>query len=146
MKKEIGVRFRNIREARNLSQAEMGNSLGIKYQHVSKYERGESVPTWENLIKMVELYNVNLNWLLTGRGKMFLTPLGYVEKEDSTPHRVRDKDTKIEEIVEELKKDSELKVLIYDYVKSYWNVKHAASRLRDQAEYMGKSLKSPDDK
>ena len=146
MKKEIGRRLRYIREVKNLSQAEMGNSLGIQYQHVSKYERGESVPTWENLTKLLELYNVNLNWLLTGRGSIFLTPLGYEEKEENPKHRVRDLDTKIDEIVEELKKDSELKTLIYNYVKSYWNIKHAASQLMDRAENIGKSLKFPGDK
>lgn len=146
MKKEIGRRLRYIREIKNLSQAELGNSIGIQYQHVSKYERGETVPTWENLIKLLELYNVNLNWLLTGRGNIFLTPLGYDEKENNTKHRVRDMDTKIDEIVEELKKDSELKTLIYNYVKSYWNIKNAASKLMDRAETVGKSLKLPGEK
>lgn len=140
MRKDIGKRFRLIREQKNISQTEMGSSLGIQYQHVSKYERGESVPTWENLIKMIELYNVNINWLLTGRGNMYLTPLGYDEVSDSAKHVVRDGDIQLDEIVEELKNDSELKTLVYNYLKNYWGLRQAITKLKDKADNIGKGI------
>ena len=142
MKKEIGTRLRLVRELKKLNQAELGNSLGIQYQHVSKYERGESVPTWENLIKLIETYNVNINWLLTGRGKMFLSPMGYDAIEDKSIFTIKDiEDIQIEEIVAELKKDKELKTAIYNYVKNYWGVKEAAAKLKRQADGLIDDLK-----
>ena len=142
MKKEIGKRLKLIRELKGLSQTELGNSLGIMYQHVSKYERGESVPTWENLIKLIELYGVNINWLLTGRGKMFLSKMGYEEIEEKTILKIKDEDSEIEEIIEELKKDKELKTLLYNYIKNYLGTKQAASMLKRKAEGLVKDLKT----
>ena len=140
MKKQIGKRLKAIRELKGLSQTELGESLGIQYQHVSKYERGGSVPTWENLIKMIELYEVNINWLLTGRGKVFLSKMGYEEIEDvATLQRVKDiEDIQLEEIVEELKKDKGLKSLIHNYIRNYMGVKQAADLLKQKAEGLKK--------
>ena len=125
MKKEIGKRLKQIRESKNLNQTQFGDSLGILYQHVSKYERGETVPTWENLIKLIELYGVNINWLLTGRGKMMLSSMGYAEIEDATSgNKVKDiEDSEIDEIVEELKKDKDLKIIkIEGRAKRYYSL------------------------
>jgi len=142
MKKEIGKRLRIVRESKGISQVELGNHLGIQFQHVSKYERGESVPTWENLIKLIELLGVNINWLLTGKGKMFLTPLGYEEVEDKTmPQKIQDEETEIAEIIEELKKDKELKKAIYNYIKSIGDVRQATSALKRKADSLLTNLK-----
>ena len=111
MRQEIGKRLRLIREEKGITQAELGEKLGIQFQHVSKYERGETVPTWENLIKLNELYNVNINWLLTGKGRMFHSLVNYSNPEEKSIAMVRDTepDGQIEEIVVELSNDSELK-------------------------------------
>ena len=140
MKKQIGRRFKIIRELKGLNQTEMGESLGIKYQHVSKYERGASVPTWENLIKLIELYSVNINWLLTGRGKVFLSEMGYEETEDViTLQRLKDsEDIQIEEILEELRKDKGIKTLIHNYIKNYVATKQAAELLKTNVEGLKK--------
>jgi DNA-binding XRE family transcriptional regulator len=51
-----------------------------------KYERGERKPAFEILEKMARVHNVNLNWLLTGEGEMFMT---------QPTLKVRDEDKKI---------------------------------------------------
>ena len=140
MKKEIGKRLKFIREFKKLNQRDFGENLGIQYQHVSKYERGETVPTWENLIKLIDIYGVNVNWLLTGKGNMFLSPMGYEEVEDKPILTVRDVDSDFEEIIEELKKDKELKNLIYNYIKSYTDTKRAAIRLKNKSQNLLKNL------
>jgi transcriptional regulator with XRE-family HTH domain len=141
MKKEIGKRLKLIREAKGLNQNDLGLSLGIQYQHVSKYERGESVPTWENLIKLIDQYNVNINWLLTGKGKMFLSQLGYEETEGKSPLIIKDSDSAIDEIIEELNKDRDLKSLIHEYIKNYVETKRSASKLSAKTEGLLKKLK-----
>ncbi|MDM9621909.1 hypothetical protein A6U87_20445 [Rhizobium sp. AC44/96] len=39
---EIGDRLLNIRLARGISQAELGDSLGVSFQQIQKYERGSN--------------------------------------------------------------------------------------------------------
>jgi transcriptional regulator with XRE-family HTH domain len=129
MKKEIGQRLKLVREKKDLSQADLGDKLGIQYQHVSKYERGESVPTWEYLIKLNEIYGVNINWLLTGNGIPFLSG-EYPIIEDTEKQTIRDKDSTIDEIVAVLEKDAELKVLIYEYVQHYESTKKLTAALK----------------
>lgn len=142
MRQEIGKRLRLIRERLGITQAEVGEKLGIQSQHVSKYERGETVPTWENLIKLTEIYDVNINWLLTGKGSMFLSMVNYSIQGEKALHAVRDlePDSKIDEIIIELQNDSDLKNLIYDYVKHYRKLRLTTTRLQEKIDQMKQKL------
>ena len=142
MRYESGKRLRLIRERIGITQAGLGDKLGIQSQHVSKYERGETVPTWENLIKLTESYDVNINWLLTGKGNMFLSPVTYSLEGEEDISLVKDlePDSQIEEIIIELKKDFELKNLIYDYIRHYRKLRITTSRLQDKIDNMKQKL------
>lgn len=142
MRQEIGKRLRLIRERIGITQAELGEKLGIQFQHVSKYERGETVPTWENLIKLIDLYDVNINWLLTGKGSMFLSPVNYSIQGEKTIPVIRDvePDSQIDEIVAELRNDFELKNLIYDYIKNYRKLRLTTSKLQGKIDQMKQKL------
>lgn len=142
MRQEIGKRLRLIREKKGITQAELGEKLGIQFQHVSKYERGETVPTWENLIKLAELYDVNINWLLTGKGSMFLSPLTYSVHEAKSLAGVKDfeHDDQIDEIIAELRNDQDLKNLIYDYVKNYRQLRLTTSKLHTKIDQIKNKL------
>ena len=67
----IGERFKLIRRELNLTQKAFGDLLGIPLTTVSKYETGTNKPSSDILSKLSEL-NININWLLTGNGSMFL--------------------------------------------------------------------------
>lgn len=142
MRQEIGKRLRLIREKIGITQAEFGVKLGIQFQHVSKYERGETVPTWENLIKLIELFDVNINWLLVGKGTMFLSPGSYSIHGEDNLNAVRDldADSQIEEIIKELRSDFDLKSLVYDYIKSYRKLRLTTHKLQDKIEQMKQKL------
>ena len=142
MRKEIGKRLKMVREKKRITQAELGKKLGIKFQHVSKYERGETVPTWENLIKLNDLYDVNINWLLTGRGKMFLSPITYATQGEDQPQIVRDleQDEEIAEIISELRNDQELKDLIYGYIKNYRYLRITTAKLNEKINKVSRKL------
>jgi hypothetical protein len=43
----------------------------VPFTAISKYEIGIIRPSSEFLTKMVDIYSVNINWLLTGNGSMF---------------------------------------------------------------------------
>ncbi len=142
MRQEIGKRLRLIRERLGITQAEVGEKLGIQSQHVSKYERGETVPTWENLIKLTEIYDVNINWLLTGKGGMFLSMVNYSAQGEKNIYAVRDiePDSQIDEIIIELQNDLDLKNLIYDYVKHYRKLRLTTTRLQEKIDQMKQKL------
>jgi len=142
MRQQIGKRLRLIRENIGITQADLGEKLGIQFQHVSKYERGETVPTWENLIKLNDLYDININWLLTGKGKMFISAITYSNNHKGAMKFVKDiqADSQIDEILEELRNDHDLKTLVYDYIKNYRQLRITTSRLKNKVNQMKKKL------
>ncbi|MDR0919036.1 MAG: helix-turn-helix domain-containing protein [Oscillospiraceae bacterium] len=62
---EIANRLVNLRKENKLSQEELAEKLGISRQAVSKWERAESSPDTDNLIRLAKLYNVSLDKLLS---------------------------------------------------------------------------------
>ncbi len=57
-------RFWKYREQFHLTQEELAERIGVSRQTVSKWERGESSPDTENLLKLSELYGVSIDDLL----------------------------------------------------------------------------------
>lgn len=55
-----------------LNLKEFSAKTGIPYQSLLKYLSGERRPTEDNLQKMAIHLGINLNWLLTGEGEMFI--------------------------------------------------------------------------
>lgn len=60
----VGVRIKNLRKAIGLTQAELGNKLGVIKQTVSSWENEISSPGNDALIKMADIFNVSLDYLL----------------------------------------------------------------------------------
>ncbi len=63
-----------IREYLKLTQNEFALKLGITTRSYINYERGERKLPFELLEKLCNDYNVNLNWLIAGKGEMFIPP------------------------------------------------------------------------
>ncbi len=57
-------RFWKYREQFHLTQEELAERIGVSRQTVSKWERGESSPDTENLLKLSKLYGVSIDDLL----------------------------------------------------------------------------------
>lgn len=64
VKKEIGDRLRLARERKNLRQNRVAQQLGIHNSTLAKYESGGREPDAESLIKLAELYEVSVTWIL----------------------------------------------------------------------------------
>lgn len=64
IKKEIGERLKKIRENKNFKQNRIAKSLGIHPSTLAKYESGEREPDNETLIKLAEIYEVSIDYLL----------------------------------------------------------------------------------
>ena len=49
-----------------MNQAQLGRLLGVTQTTVSKYEKGETLPTLDVLLKLSEIGGVSVDWILKG--------------------------------------------------------------------------------
>lgn len=61
-------RLKELREEHEMTQEGLGKLLNVTKQAVYAYEKGESEPNLEALIKLGDIFNVSLDYLL-GRTK-----------------------------------------------------------------------------
>ncbi|MBO5327855.1 MAG: helix-turn-helix transcriptional regulator [Clostridia bacterium] len=53
-----------LREDNGFTQKDIANKLGISYQSYQAYELGVAVPTLQNFIKLGNIYDVSLDFLV----------------------------------------------------------------------------------
>ncbi len=70
-KETINSRFKEVRTALGLTQAELAQNLGLKQNTVGKYEVKNDIPI-SSMLLLCQLYNINKEWLINGEGEMFL--------------------------------------------------------------------------
>ena len=63
-----------VRKNINSNASSFAKEVGIPYTTFIKYERGERKPSFELLEYLVDVYNVNLNYIFSGQGQMFIKP------------------------------------------------------------------------
>lgn len=80
-----GFSNRLVRIRNDKSQTEFADYLGIEQTHISRYENDKAKPGFDFLKILSEKTNVNLNWLLTGEGDMYVN--GKSESELSKENR-----------------------------------------------------------
>jgi len=68
----VQERLRILRKDLGLSQDELALNTGAKRTTVAGYESGVSLPHAEFLTALHKNYGINSNWLLTGKGNMFI--------------------------------------------------------------------------
>ena len=78
----IGERIKRARDLTRLSQTDVANMFGITREAVSLWESGDSRPDQEKILKLAEILEVNVRWLLSGEGPMKQDELGILEDFD----------------------------------------------------------------
>lgn len=82
---EIGKRLREIREHENVSQTDFARLIGINsLKALAIYEKEGEISD-QIFDKLTKVFRVNIAWLLTGTGEMFLSE----EEEEKLENRVR---------------------------------------------------------
>lgn len=61
---QIGRRISKLRKEQNLTQVELADKLGITYQAVSNWERGDTMPDISKLAELSEILGVSIDELL----------------------------------------------------------------------------------
>ena len=68
---EIGGRITFIRLHYGLKQAEFCDMIGISKGNLSDLENSRYKPSYQAIVKIIDNYNVNPHWLLSGKGDVF---------------------------------------------------------------------------
>ena len=84
MNNNIGFRIKQIRNENHLDQEVFSNKLGISKEDLSKIENEEATIHIGILQKLLSNFDIDANWLLTGREKMWLNRQNIGDISDST--------------------------------------------------------------
>lgn len=61
---EFSERLKNLRKQAGLTQVDVAGELGISQQAYASWERGVKRPTQENLVKIAQILNVSVDYLV----------------------------------------------------------------------------------
>ncbi len=71
--KHIGSRIKHIRKILNKSQEELACELSLTKQAISNIETSKSLPSMALLSKLLIDYDINLNYIVSGIGDIFIS-------------------------------------------------------------------------
>ncbi len=71
MKYIFSNRLKELRKFLGLDQDQMAQKIGVHKQTLSRYERGEIIPSGDVLSKYAKEFGANPEWILLGTGAMF---------------------------------------------------------------------------
>ncbi|HDK7218151.1 TPA: helix-turn-helix transcriptional regulator [Clostridium botulinum] len=60
----FGDRLKELREEKEMTQEELGKLLNVSRQTISGYEAGAIEPSISNLVKLANIFNISLDYLL----------------------------------------------------------------------------------
>lgn len=61
----LGEKITKLRKEKKLSQIDIANAIGVSRDAISKYERGDIVPSVDNAKKMANVLGVSLDYLVS---------------------------------------------------------------------------------
>ena len=68
----IGSRIKEYRKAKSLTQKDFAEKINIPQSTLSSIENEKWFPSSEIILSLVQNTDINLYWLLTGKGEMFI--------------------------------------------------------------------------
>lgn len=63
---KVGEQIAALRKAKGLTQNDLGERLGVTFQSVSKWERGETLPDTAILVDLADVLETTVDFILTG--------------------------------------------------------------------------------
>jgi len=110
--KQIGKKITNLRKEHNMTQMELADKLGISFQAVSNWERGNTMPDISKLPELAEIFHISVDELLNGKAPLVEAVLNdtvdeYIEEGNVTEQEIADtlpllKPEQAEEIVDKV--------------------------------------------
>ena len=62
--KKIGATIALLRNNKNMTQADLGERIGVSFQAVSKWERGETLPDISLLLNLADVLDTSIDYIL----------------------------------------------------------------------------------
>jgi len=81
---QVGFRFRQFRQSILKTQSELAESGMFSQKRILFIENGISLPSLEELSYLVDTYRLDLNWLVSGEGEMFVANIADKESNKET--------------------------------------------------------------
>lgn len=72
----LGQNIRMLRQARGLSQVDLGKRLNVSKQSISNWENDNIMPSVETLVQMADFFSVSTDYLLGRTDKQYLDVSG----------------------------------------------------------------------
>ena len=79
--KLVGEQIATLRKQNQLTQNDLGERLGVSFQAVSKWERGETLPDTALLVDLAKILDTTVDFILSG-GRPALTFRGKISVSD----------------------------------------------------------------
>ena len=106
----FGERLVKARELLGFKQSEFAEEINLAAQSLARYEKNKVNPSVEFITKLTNMFKINSNWLLTGKGDM----LQNNESKISIPNKLGSNISEKEiEILEAYKKLDQKKQKLY---------------------------------
>jgi len=118
----IAKRIKAIRISEHLTQRDFAKAINKSEVYIGKIEAGNSLPGAETLLNISNKFNINLNWLLLGIGKMYNPDPR--DNPPELPEHIKTKIHKYPELLESIEKYIKVMEEIGDYgdVKIKWTI------------------------
>ncbi len=68
--KKVGEQIAVLRKTKGLTQSELGERIGVSFQAVSKWERGETLPDVTLLPDLAKILETTVDYILLGSDKV----------------------------------------------------------------------------
>ena len=93
--KQIGKKITDLRKEHNMTQMELADKLGISFQAVSNWERGNTMPDISKLPELAEIFHISVDELLNGKAPLVEAVLNdtvdeYIEEGNVTEQEIAD--------------------------------------------------------
>ena len=93
--KNIGLKISQLRKEKNMTQMELADRMGISFQAVSNWERGNSMPDISKLPELAQIFNVTMDEILCEKCELIESVVNdkvseHVEDNTVTPQELAD--------------------------------------------------------
>lgn len=92
---QIGKKIMCLRKEHNITQMELADKLGISFQAISNWERGNTMPDISKLPELAEIFNISIDELLNDKAPLVGAVLNdtvdtYIEEGKATEQEIAD--------------------------------------------------------
>lgn len=94
----IQERFSKVLKRCNKSASNLAVEINVSHSAIGNVLKGNALPSSKILIPLGDKFNININWLLLGTGKMFIDP-----SNADTKNILEEDYSKVKELEKEIK-------------------------------------------